>query len=72
VARMREMRNSYRNLVLNYVGRKPLRRPRSMKEDNIRMDLTEIESEGVDWISLSEDKGQWRALVNTKIYLQVP
>jgi hypothetical protein len=36
--------------------------------DNIKMDLGEIGWDGVDWIELAQDRGQWRALVN----LQVP
>jgi hypothetical protein len=28
--------------------------------------------EGVKWIPLAQDKGQWRALVNVVIKLQVP
>jgi hypothetical protein len=34
-------------------------------EDNIRIDLREIEWEGVDWIYLAQDRNQWRAVVNT-------
>jgi hypothetical protein len=32
--------------------------------NNIKMDLREIEWDGVDWIDLAEDRDQWRALVN--------
>jgi hypothetical protein len=32
---------------------------------NIRMDFREIGWEGVDWMHLSQDRDQWRALVNT-------
>jgi hypothetical protein len=38
-------------------------------EDNIKMDLMEIELEGVQ---LAQDRGQWRALVNTVMNLRVP
>jgi hypothetical protein len=31
-------------------GKRPLRRPRCRKEDNIKIDLGEVELEGVDWI----------------------
>jgi len=40
--------------------------------NNIRMDLREIEWEGVEWIHLVEDKDQWQALVNTIMNLWVP
>jgi len=33
-------------------------------EDNIRMDLRETGWEGVDWIHLGQDRGQWWVLVN--------
>jgi hypothetical protein len=36
------------------------------------MDLTKIGCEGVDWIYLTQDKDQWRPLVNTVMNLQVP
>jgi hypothetical protein len=35
--------------------------------DNIKMDLGEIESSGVNYIGLAQDKGNWRALVNAVI-----
>jgi hypothetical protein len=40
--------------------------------DNIKMDLREIEWNGVDWIDLVEDRDRWRALVNTVMKLWVP
>jgi hypothetical protein len=33
--------------------------------DNIKMDLREIEWNGVDWIDMAQDRDQWMALVNT-------
>jgi hypothetical protein len=41
-------------------------------EDNIRTDLKEIGCNGMDWILLAQDRGQWRALVNTVMNLLVP
>jgi hypothetical protein len=29
------------------------------------MDLREVEWDGMDWIELTPDRDQWRALVNT-------
>jgi hypothetical protein len=40
--------------------------------DNIRTDLGEIASNGVDWIDMAQDRDQWRALVNTVLNLCVP
>jgi Mlc titration factor MtfA (ptsG expression regulator) len=39
---------------------------------NNKMDLREIEWDGVDWIDLAQDRDQWRALVNTAMNLWVP
>jgi hypothetical protein len=36
------------------------------------MDLGKIEWDGVDWIDMSQDMDQWRALVNTVMNLRVP
>jgi hypothetical protein len=54
------------------VGKRPLGRPRRRWEDNIKMDLTEIEINGANWIRLAEDKVQWRAFVNTVMNLRDP
>jgi hypothetical protein len=40
--------------------------------DNIKMDLREIEWDGMDWIYLAQDKDQWKALVDTVLNLWVP
>jgi hypothetical protein len=42
IARMGEKRGAYRILVGRPEGRRPLRRPRSRWEDNIKMDLQEV------------------------------
>jgi hypothetical protein len=53
-------------------GKRPLGRPRRRWVDNIKMDLGEIEWDGVDSIELAQDRDQWRALVNTVMNLRVP
>jgi hypothetical protein len=53
-------------------GKRPLGRSRGRWEDNIRMNLTEIGWEVVDWIHLTEDRDLWRAFVNTVMNLRVP
>jgi hypothetical protein len=50
----------------------PLGRPRRKWEDNIRIDLTEIEWKGVDWMHLAQGRDQLRALVNMVMNLGVP
>jgi hypothetical protein len=39
--------------------------------ENIKMDLREMEWDGVDWIDMAHDKNQWRALVNTALNVPV-
>jgi hypothetical protein len=53
-------------------GTRPHGRARRRLEDNIRIDLREIEWEGVNWMHLTEERDQWRAVVNTVMNLQVP
>jgi hypothetical protein len=36
------------------------------------MDLKELGCEVVDWILVSHERGQWRALANTIVNLRVP
>jgi hypothetical protein len=50
----------------------PLGRPRRRWGDNIKIDLREIGSNGVDWIDVTQDRDQWRAIVNTVLNLPVP
>jgi hypothetical protein len=40
--------------------------------DNFKIDLREIEWDGMDWIELAQDRDQCRALVNTVMNLGVP
>jgi hypothetical protein len=61
-----------RILVGKLEGKRPLGRPRRRWVDNIKMDLTEIGWDGMDWIILVQDRGQWKALVNTVMNLRVP
>jgi hypothetical protein len=41
-------------------------------EDNLKMDPGETEWGGMDWIDLTQDRDQWRALVNTVMNIRVP
>jgi hypothetical protein len=49
----------------------PLGRPRHRWMD-IKMGFWEIVCDGMDWIDLAQDTGQWIALVNTVMNLRVP
>jgi hypothetical protein len=64
VTRIGEKRNAYRILVGKPEEKRPLGRPRCRSVDNIKMDLTGIGWDGMDWIDL--------ALVNTVMNLRVP
>ena len=72
VVRMGENRGIYRVLVGKPEGKRPLGRPRRRWEDNIKMDLQEVRSGGVDWIELAQDRNRWRALVTTVMNSRVP
>jgi len=50
VARMGEMRNTYKILIGNPERKSRLRRPRCRWEDNIRMDHRKIWWRVMDWI----------------------
>jgi hypothetical protein len=69
---MGEKRNAYRILVGKPEGKRLVGRPRCRWEDNIKKDLREIGWGGMDWIDLSQDRDQWRALVNMVMNLWVP
>jgi hypothetical protein len=72
VARMGEKRNAYRILMRKPEGKRPLGRPKRRLVNNIKMGLRQIGSVGMDWINLTQDRDQWRALVNTVMNLRVP
>jgi hypothetical protein len=69
---MGEGRNTYRILVGTPEGKRPLGGPRRRWLDNIKMDLKEIEWDGVDWIDLAQDRDHWRVLVKTIMNRLVP
>jgi hypothetical protein len=58
-----ELRNgsSKRILVGKPEGKRPLGRPRRRWMDNIRIDLREIEWDGMDWMDLAQLQN-WRLL----------
>jgi hypothetical protein len=64
---MRQMKNAYKIMV----GKPEGKRPRHRREDSIRMDLREIEWEGIEWIHLAQDRDQKWGLMNTVTNLPV-
>jgi hypothetical protein len=71
-ARMGEKRNVCRLLVGKPGGKRPLVRPRRRWINNIKMDLSGIGLNVVDWIGLAQDRYRWRALVNSVMNLRFP
>jgi hypothetical protein len=65
------MRNAYRILAGKPEGRRPLGRPRRRWVGNIKMDLREIEWDGMDWIDLPQHRDQWRDVMSTVMNLRV-
>jgi hypothetical protein len=59
-----EKKNAYRVLVGEPEGKRPLGKPRHRLVDNTEMNFTEIGWGGIDWIDMTQDRDQWRALVN--------
>ena len=51
--------------------KRPLGRPRSRWEDNIKMDLEEVGRGCGDWMELAQDRKRLRALVSTVMNLRV-
>jgi hypothetical protein len=70
VARI-EKRNTYRLLVGKLRVKRPLGRPRHRWVNNVKMDLAELEWDGVDLVGLTQDRDKWRALVNAVMNIRV-
>jgi hypothetical protein len=67
VARMGVKGNAYRMLVGKPEGKRPLGRQRRRWVDNVKVVLRG----GMDWIDLTQDRDQWRALVNTVMNVRI-
>jgi len=69
---MEDRRDLYSVLVGKPEGKRPLGRPRRIKENNIKVNLQEAGFGCMDWIELAQDRERWRALVNAVMNLLVP
>jgi hypothetical protein len=51
-------------LVVKPEGKRPLGITRPRWADNIKVDLQEVGSGGMDWIEVTHDRDRWQVLVN--------
>ena len=65
-----ESRGACRVVVGKPEGRRPLERPKSRWEDNIKMDLREVVWGDTDWIDLAQNRDRRQAFVNAIISLR--
>ena len=72
VARVEKSRNAYRVSLGKPEGKRLLARSGRRWEDNIKMDLREVGCDTGDWITLAEDRNQWRTYVRAVMNLRVP
>jgi hypothetical protein len=42
------------------------------RDYHVKMNLKEMGRDGVNWIFVAQDRGEWRAVVNTAMNLRVP
>jgi hypothetical protein len=64
-------RGLYRVLVGKPEEKGSLGRHRRRWEDNIKIDLQEVGSEGMNWVELALDRDRWWALVNVVMNILV-
>ena len=69
---MGERGSVYRVLVGTSDGQRPLGRPWSRREYNIKTNFQELAWIGMVWIGLAQDSDRWRELVNAVRNLRVP
>jgi hypothetical protein len=72
VVRMVYRRGVWRCLVGRPKGKRQLRRPKLRWEHNMKIDLQDVGSGGMDWIDLAQDWERWKALVNVVRNHRVP
>jgi len=62
----------YRVWVRRPGGKRPLGRPRSRGEDDIKMHLQEVGWGDMDWVAVAQERDRWLALVNAVMNLRAP
>jgi hypothetical protein len=67
-----EKRNAYRILVGKPEGRRPLRRPRCRRVNNIKMDLRDIGLDGMVWTNVAQYRDHFSALVSRVMNFRIP
>ena len=67
---MGDRTGAYRVSVGKHEGKRQLGKPRSRREDNIKIYLIKIGWEGFDWIDLAVDRDKCWAVVNTVMNLR--
>ena len=72
VARMERIRGVYRVLVGKSEGTVTLGRPRCRWKDNIKIDIQEVDFEGMNWIELAQNRDRRLTLVNAVMNLRLP
>jgi hypothetical protein len=69
---MGDRKGVHRVLVGKPEGKRPLGRPKSRWEDNIKRDLQEMGGDCGDCMERAQDRDRWRTLVNTVMNFGVP
>ena len=69
VATMEEGRSAFKILTGKSTGKRPLGRPRCIREDSIRMDLKGMGISTRNWLDSAQDRAYWRAVVNETLNL---
>jgi len=72
VARVVEMRGTYRVLVGECEGNRQFGKTRRRWEYNIKMDLQDMGCGVINWIELAQDWNRWRAPVNAVMKIRFP
>ena len=66
-----EDRDAFKILIGTTTGKRPLGKPRSKWEDNIRMDLKEISIHTRNWVNSTQNRNYWKALVYAALNLRI-